>query len=137
MLNFSFDFHISQRIIALRQLHDLYQYITGDSKKELYKYICKLVHFRKDDNACWDPIMVTQINELFNYFAISYDSQIENIKDEQLVFSDMEQILNEITSKDIYDITLEDLVSLKMISEVSVRNAVSYTHLTLPTICSV
>ena len=122
MLNFSSNFHISQRIVALRQLHDLYQYITGDGKKELYDYICKLVHFRKDDNACWDPIMVTQINELFNYFAINYDSQIENIHDEQLVFSDMELLLNEITSKDIYDITLEDLVSLRMISEVAVRN---------------
>lgn len=122
MLNFSFDFHISQRIIALRQLHDLYQYITGDSKKELYKYICKLVHFRKDEQTYWNQVMKTQINELFNYFAISYDSQIENIKDEQLVFSDMEQLLNEITSKDIYNITLEDLVSLRMISEVSVRN---------------
>lgn len=122
MLNFSSNFHISQRIVALRQLHDLYQYITGDGKKELYDYICKLVHFRKDDNACWDPIMVTQINELFNYFAISYDSQIENIQDEQLVFSDMELLLNEITSKDIYDITLEDLVCLRMISEVAVRN---------------
>ena len=122
MLNFSSNFHISQRIVALRQLHDLYQYITGDGKKELYNYICKLVHFRKDDNACWDPIIVTQINELFNYFAINYDSQIENIQDEQLVFSDMELLLNEITSKDIYDITLEDLVSLRMISEVAVRN---------------
>ena len=122
MLNFSSNFHISQRIVALRQLHDLYQYITGDGKKELYDYMCKLVHFRKDDNACWDPIMVTQINELFNYFAINYDSQIENIQDEQLVFSDMELLLNEITSKDIYDITLEDLVSLRMISEVAVRN---------------
>lgn len=122
MLNFSSNFHISQRIVALRQLHDLYQYITGDGKKELYDYICKLVHFRKDDNACWDPIMVTQINELFNYFAINYDSQIENIQDEQLVFSDMELLLNEITSKDIYDITLEDLVCLRMISEVAVRN---------------
>lgn len=122
MLNFSSNFHISQRIVALRQLHDLYQYITGDGKKELYDYMCKLVHFRKDDNACWDPIMVTQINELFNYFAINYDSQIENIQDEQLVFSNMELLLNEITSKDIYDITLEDLVSLRMISEVAVRN---------------
>lgn len=122
MLNFSSNFHISQRIVALRQLHDLYQYITGNGKKELYDYICKLVHFRKDDNACWDPIMVTQIKELFNYFAINYDSQIENIHDEQLVFSDMELLLNEITSKDIYDITLEDLVSLRMISEVAVRN---------------
>lgn len=122
MLNFSSNFHISQRIVALRQLHDLYQYITGDGKKELYDYICKLVHFRKDDNTCWDQIMVTQINELFNYFAINYDSQIENIQDEQLVFSDMELLLNEITSKDIYDITLEDLVSLRMISEVAVRN---------------
>lgn len=122
MLNFSSNFHISQRIVALRQLHDLYQYITGDGKKELYDYMCKLVHFRKDDNACWDPIMVTQINELFNYFAVNYDSQIENIQDEQLVFSDMELLLNEITSKDIYDITLEDLVSLRMISEVAVRN---------------
>lgn len=122
MLNFSSNLHISQRIVALRQLHDLYQYITGDGKKELYDYICKLVHFRKDDNACWDPIMVTQINELFNYFAINYDSQIENIQDEQLVFSDMELLLNEITSKDIYDITLEDLVCLRMISEVAVRN---------------
>lgn len=122
MLNFSSNFHISQRIVALRQLHDLYKYITGDSKKELYDYICKLVHFRKDDNTCWDPIMVTQINELFNYFAINYDSQIENIQDEQLVFSDMELLLNEITSKNIYDITLEDLVSLRMISEVAVRN---------------
>lgn len=122
MLNFSSNFHISQRIVALRQLHDLYQYITGDGKKELYDYICKLVHFRKGDNACWDPIMSTQINELFNYFAINYDSQIENIQDEQLVFSDMELLLNEITSKDIYDITLEDLVSLRMISEVAVRN---------------
>ena len=103
-------------------MHDLYQYITGDSKKELYKYICKLVHFRKDEQTYWNQVMKTQINELFNYFAISYDSQIENIKDEQLVFSDMEQLLNEITSKDIYDITLEDLVSLRMISEVSVRN---------------
>lgn len=122
MLNFSSNFHISQRIVALRQLHDLYQYITGNGKKELYDYICKLVHFRKDDNACWDPIMVTQIKELFNYFAINYDSQIENIHDEQLVFSDMELLLNEITSKDIYDITLEDLVILRMISEVAVRN---------------
>lgn len=122
MLNFSINFHISQRIIALRQLHDLYQYITGDSKKELYEYICKLVHFRKDEQTYWNQVIITQINELFNYFAISYDSQIENIKDEQLVFSDMEQLLNEITSKDIYDITLEDLVSLRMISEVSVRN---------------
>ena len=121
MLNFSSNIHISQRIVALRQLHDLYQYITGDGKKELYDYICKLVHFRKNDNACWNPIMVTQINELFNYFAINYDSQIENIHDEQLVFSDMELLLNEITSKDIYDITLEDLVSLRMISEVAVR----------------
>lgn len=121
MLNFSFSFHISQRIIALRQLHDLYQYITGDSKKDLYDYICKLVHFRKDDQSHWHPIMITQIRELFNYFAISYDSQIENIQDEQLVFSDMELLLNEITSKDIYDITLEDLVSLRMISEVAVR----------------
>ena len=122
MLNFSVKFHISQRIIALRQLHDLYQYITGGNKKELYKYICKLVHFRKDDQTTWNPIMITQIKELFNYFAISYDSQIENIQDEQLVFSDMELLLNEITLKNIYDITLEDLVSLRMISEVAVRN---------------
>lgn len=122
MLNFSFDFHISQRIIAIRQLHDLYQYITGNCKKELYGYICKLVHFRKKDKTCWNSIMIAQIKELFNYFAIAYDSQIEKMQDEQLVFSDMELLLNEITSKDIYDITLEDLVSLRMISEVAVRN---------------
>ena len=122
MLNFSCAFHMSQRVIALRQLHDLFKYITGNSKTNLYNYLCKLVHFRKNDSACWSQSVIDEIKDIYDYFGIQYDLQIENIQDETTIFSDMELLLDEITNKSVYEISLEELVCFRMISEVAVRN---------------
>lgn len=128
MLNFSNNFHLSQRVIALRQLHDLFNYITGEKKDDLYNYLCKLVHFRKNDSATWNMDVADQIKEVFDYFGVQYDTQIESIQDEQQVFNDMEALLTDITNKSVYSISLEDLISLRMISEVAVRNESSSSN---------
>ncbi len=124
MLNFSNgNIRISQRALALRQLHDLRKFILDEQRNlSFYNYICKLIHYRKDENTCWDPSYSSDIRKLFDYFGIVYNSSINQIQNESLFFADVDSLLSDIIIKSPYDLSLEELCSIRMISESAVRN---------------
>lgn len=117
------NIHLSQSVLALRQLHDLYKDITGsDSNLSFYNYICKLVHYRKDENTLWSDSYIIDIKKIYDYFGLAYNEDIERIQNEIDVYTDIDNLLDEIIAKDVYNISLEDLCSFRMISESAVRN---------------
>ena len=123
LMNNNNKYSISQRVLALRQLHDLFKFISGEKNNlPIYNYLCKLVHYRKDENESWDEIYKTDLNKLFDYFGLCYDRSIEAIKDETIVFKNIEDLYKNITTKDVYSIEVEDICSLRMISEYAVRS---------------
>lgn len=122
LLNPNNIFTISERIIALRQLHDLYKFITGTSSKlSIYNYICKLLHYRKEEEKHWNDNYIEDLKKLFNYFGLNYDSSIEVMKKEETVFKDIETLHKTITMKNVYDIKLEEICCLRVIAEYVVR----------------
>ena len=127
IIDFSHDFSISQRVLAIRKLYELYRHITGNEKLNLYGYICKLVHYRKDDKAKWDNSYIDEIKILYDFYGVKYDSSIESIKDETIVFGDIDCLYNKLIKKNIYDITPEEIICLRMISESAIRNDSSDT----------
>ena len=117
------NIHLSQSVLALRQLHDLYKMITGYTiNLSFYDYICKLVHYRKHETTVWDDSYIADIQKIYDYFGVAYNNSIEQMRDEAIVFADIDSLLTEIVAKDVYDISLEELCSFRMISEAAVRN---------------
>ncbi len=122
LLNPSNTFTICQRIIALRQLHDLYKFITGtNTNLSVYNYICKLLHYRKDEEEQWNDNYIDDLKRIFYYYGLSYDISIEDMKNEEFVFKSIESIYETITMKNIYDIKLEEICCLRVIAEYAVR----------------
>ncbi len=122
LLNPSNTFTICQRIIALRQLHDLYKFITGtNTNLSVYNYICKLLHYRKDEEEQWNDNYIDDLKRIFYYYGLSYDISIEDMKNEEFVLKSIESIYETITMKNIYDIKLEEICCLRVIAEYAVR----------------
>lgn len=122
LLNSNNNFTISQRVLAFRQLHDLFKFISGgNTNLAIYNYICKLIHYRKDENIYWSNDYILDLKRIFEYFGLVYDPSIEVMQDENLVFNDIETLYNVIVNKNIYEIKLEDICCLRMISEYAVR----------------
>ena len=122
LLNSNSNYKISQRVLALRQLHDLYKFISGSNTNlPIYNYICKLIHYRKDEDKHWDNNYISDLEQIFNYFGLTYDSSIETMQDETMFFNDIEELYNDIVNKNIYDIKIEDICCLRMISEYAIR----------------
>lgn len=114
---------LSQRVVALRQLHDLYKKMIGRTENmAIYNYICKLIHYRKEDTESWDDTFNQDIIKIFEYFGITYNDDINQIGDENLVFNSIDELCTELLAKDVYEISLEDLCSLRMIAEAVTRN---------------
>lgn len=122
ILNFSNDFSISQRVLAFRKLYELYLHITNKEKMNLYGYICKLVHYRKDDKATWVNSYIDEMKKIFEFYGIQYNTNIEMIKDELIVFDDIEDLYINLINKNVYDILPEEVICLRMICEYAVRN---------------
>ena len=122
MLNFSNDFTISQRVLALRKLYELYRYITMQKKLKVYDYLCKLIHYRKKDSIEWKESYINDIKQILLFYGITYDSKIEQIKDESRVFDDIDNLYNSIVTKNVFDLSTEEIVCLRMISEKVVRD---------------
>lgn len=123
MLIMDNNLKLSQRVVALRQLHDLYKKLTGRLENmAIYDYICKLIHYRKDEIEHWNDTFNQDIIKLFEYFGITYDEDIKQIGDENLVFNSIDELCAELLAKDIYEIGLEDLCCLRMVSEAITRN---------------
>lgn len=122
LLNNGNSFYISQRILALRQLHDLFKFISGTTENlSIYNYLCKLLHYRKDEEEHWDDNYIVDLIKIFDYFGLSYDSSIELMKDENFVFDDIKKLYNNIVNKSVYDIKIEELCCLRMIAEYAIR----------------
>lgn len=122
LLNSNNNYTISQRVLALRQLHDLYKFISGSNTNlPIYNYICKLIHYRKDEDKHWDNNYISDLQQIFDYFGLTYDSSIETMQDETMFFNDIEALYNDIVNKNIYDIKIEDICCLRMISEYAIR----------------
>ena len=122
LLNIGNYFTISQRILAFRQLHDLFKFISGTNDNlAIYNYLCKLLHYRKDEKEYWDDNYIADLQKIFDYFGLSYDSSIELMKDENFVFDDIENLYTNIINKSVYDIKIEELCCLRMISEYAIR----------------
>ena len=114
---------ISMKVLALRLLHDIRKVLINDDKNMLiYDYLSKLIHYRKDDECMWKNSYIADIKELYNYFGIEYDLNIEKISDSDVVFKDIDNLLEQIKEKNIYKLEIMDIYSLRMIAEASVRN---------------
>ena len=117
------NINLSQRILALRHLHDLYKLLSGRTNNlSFYNYVCKLVHYRKDEDKHWDNDYIIDLRKIYEYFGIEYNSDIEQMGNEAYVFDKIDQLSLGIVSKDAYDISLEELCSFRMISESIIRN---------------
>lgn len=121
MLSNTNQFSISQRVLALRKLYELYKNITKSSKMNFYNYLCKLIHYRKLEAQSWNEDYIDEIKQIMKFYGINYDTSIEIIKDESVVYQDIDNLFNRITNKNIYNITPEEIVCLRMIAESAVR----------------
>ncbi|MBR1417017.1 MAG: AAA family ATPase [Bacilli bacterium] len=116
-------YSIVQRAIAFRQLYELYKYINKlPSNMPIYKYVCKLVHYRKDESTIgWNNDYIDDIRKIFEYFGLNYDNTFESIQDESAIFLEIENLYSTIVVKNAYQLSIEELCCLRTIAEYAVR----------------
>ena len=116
------NYSIVQRVIAFRQLYELYKYINKlTTNMPVYNYICKLIHYRKDDSTIWNTSYINDIKKIFLYFGLTYDTSFEIIQNDNAIFVEIENLYNTITLKNAYELCIEELCCLRTVSEYAIR----------------
>lgn len=115
--------NLGMKVLSLRLLHDIRKILMFDSTNmPIFDYLSKLIHYRKDDPCNWKKEYIKDLKTIYCYFGIEYDSNIEKIANEKDVFNSIDDLLDCIKIKNVYELSFDDIYSLRMICEKIVRD---------------